>query len=164
MALQVEGGNCNNPIRPTKCTVPNGAFFTLSVDALSIPAGGYTLMQTAIDLGGKLIYSPTASGRDEIVWPDANPAVVTRATINGTVLIHGALSGLFPPLPISNYVGNVVQIALACPDMQVCRKCSGADSVGWLMPGPKRVPCQARPYRAWPEMTRRTLGASCRTW
>ncbi|MCH7699166.1 MAG: CSLREA domain-containing protein [Chloroflexi bacterium] len=112
MVLTIKGGDCDNPVRPTKCSVPTGASFTLSVDALGIPAGGYTLMQTAIELGGKLIYTATASALDEIVWPDA--AIVTRAQL-GSVLIHGALTGLVPPLPTSTYVGNVVEISMACP-------------------------------------------------
>ena len=114
MVLNIKGGDCDDSTRPTKCSLPTGASFTLYVDALGIPVGGYTLMATAIDLGTKLIYTETTLASDEIVWPDASSAVVTRATL-GDVLVHGALTGLFPPLPISTYVGNVVEIAMACP-------------------------------------------------
>ncbi len=54
MVLTIKGGSCDDPVRPTKCNVPTGASFTLSVDALGIPGGGYTLMQTAIDIEGNL--------------------------------------------------------------------------------------------------------------
>ena len=114
MVLNIKGGNCDDPIRPTKCDVPAGGSFTLSVDALGIPAGGYTLMQTAIELGTKLIYTQTALSTDEIAWPDVEPAIITRFML-GTVQFHGGLTGFIPPLPVSTYVGNVVEIALGCP-------------------------------------------------
>ncbi len=112
MALNVKGGACDDPVRPTKCDVSAGASFTLSVDALGIPAGGYDLVATALDLGTKLIYTQTAAAGDEVIWPDAS--IATRGTI-GTVLVHGGLTGLFPPLPVSTFTGNIVEVALACP-------------------------------------------------
>ncbi|MCI0856327.1 MAG: hypothetical protein J4N98_06535, partial [Chloroflexi bacterium] len=113
MVLNVESGAlCNDPTRPTDCFLFTGGSFTLVVDALGIPAGGYDLIATAIDLGTKLIYTATALADDEVVWPDA--AFATRGTI-GTVLVHGGLTGVFAPLPVSTFVGNLVEIALACP-------------------------------------------------
>ena len=112
MVLNIKGGNCDDPVRPTKCDVPTGGAFTLSVDALGIPAGGYDLIATAIDLGTNLIYTGSALAADDMLWPDA--VFTTRATI-GNALVHGALTGLIPPLPVSSYTGNLIEITLACP-------------------------------------------------
>ena len=100
MQLNVIGGLCNDPVRPSVCFFPTGTKFTLTVSALGIPAGGYDLIATTIEFGGKLIYTQTATGADDNLWPAA--AFTTRATIGGgTVVVHGGLTGLFPPLPVS---------------------------------------------------------------
>jgi len=51
MVLNIKGGDCDDPQRPTTCNVPPGGEFTLSVDAPHVPEQGYVLMQTYIDYG-----------------------------------------------------------------------------------------------------------------
>ena len=112
MQLNVIGGLCNDPVRPSVCFFPIGTKFTLTVSALGIPASGYDLMATAIDLGNKLIYTQTAAAADDNLWPDS--VLTTRATI-GNALVHGGLTGFFPPIPASFYVGPLIEISLTCP-------------------------------------------------
>ncbi|MCI0889683.1 MAG: hypothetical protein J4O04_02660 [Chloroflexi bacterium] len=65
MVLNIKGGDCDDAIRPTECDVPLGAQFTLSVNALGLPPGGYIAFQTFIFYG---IYHPEAS--EDAAGPD----------------------------------------------------------------------------------------------
>ncbi len=205
MALNIKGGDCDDATRPTKCDVPLGAQFTLSVDALGLPPEGYVAFQTFIFYG---IYHPEASedgagpntcsddldnndperdgggdgtdridsdcvvvaltykpdppeeGQDtnEITWPDAQLALrAAPMSVNeylpgasedgagpgtcsdginndpGTLgpdeldvfdclqnfvipwaAVHAGLTSLTPPLPFSQYEGNIVELAFTC--------------------------------------------------
>ena len=128
--------DCDDPSRPTTCDVPAGAKFQLSVDALAVPATGYVGIQTYVDFGSDLLYDFNAvSAADEIVWPDCDLALkgkpvaklndlgtpvldpVTRNPLinpSSEVVAIGCLSGLIPPLPISFYTGNLVELSLTC--------------------------------------------------
>ncbi|MCH8009898.1 MAG: hypothetical protein IIC91_13650 [Chloroflexi bacterium] len=205
MVLNVKGGDCDDLVRPTECDIPLGAQFTLSVDAIGVPPGGYIAFQTFLfygiyhpeasedgagsntcsdgldnsdperDGGGDgtdridsdcvvvaLTYKPDPPGEEtstnEIFWPDAE--VTLRAapmSINeflpgasedgagpGTcsdginndpatlgpdeldifdclqgfqipwAAVHAGLTGLTPPLPLSQYEGNMVDLEFTC--------------------------------------------------
>ena len=112
MALTVKGADCDDPFRPTKCNVPTGSPFILSVDVLNAPADGYIVLQTFIDYGPLLTYKPAQSANDEIVWPDA--VISVRAELGPGLVNHGALAGLIPPLPPSFFEGNVVELVMNC--------------------------------------------------
>lgn len=114
MALTVKGGNCDDPARPTKCNVPTGEQFVLSVDLLSAPEAGYVLMQTFVDFGPALSYKQTPLVIDEIVWPDCSEPVALRSEQGPGQLFHGCLTGLLPPLPVSVFEGNVLEVAFSC--------------------------------------------------
>ena len=113
MALNIDGGSCDDPQQPTKCDVLLGVPFTLSIDAVTVPVNGYILMQTFIDYGSTLVYKPAGFASDEVVWPDAAAAIRSEVFGPGRVS-HGSLTGVIPPLPKSNYTGPLVEIALTC--------------------------------------------------
>ncbi len=104
--------------------VEAGNSFTLSVEAIGIPAIGYVLMQSYIVYGSDLDYKQ-ASASSEIVWPDCNVAPLSglwnasgqiTTDLNVAVAVnHGCLSGLLPPLPPSNHIGTVIDLAFNCP-------------------------------------------------
>ncbi|MEE8346069.1 MAG: flexitail domain-containing putative surface protein [Dehalococcoidia bacterium] len=112
MALTIKGGDCDNPDQPTKCSVPVGGSFFLSVDVLTAPAQGYILVQTFIDYGLNLTYKETPDAAGEIVWPDA--AIALRDSPGPGLISHGGLTGLLPPLPVSTFEGNVVELLMNC--------------------------------------------------
>jgi hypothetical protein len=112
MSLTVKsaGAVCDVPAKPTKCAVAGDSPFTLSVEVNAAPAGGYVGFQTQVDYGS-LVYKPAAG---EVVWPSASgprsqdPVWVNRVN-------HSAASGAVPPLPVSTYTGNIVDLQLTCP-------------------------------------------------
>ena len=54
---------------------------------------------------------------DEFLWPDIAMNVALRAIIDpDRSLSHGALSGLIPPLPVSQHTGPLVRLRLQCRD------------------------------------------------
>lgn len=107
-----EGGTCDGDT----CTVPSGASFTLAVEVVGFPAGGYVLAQTYIDMGTDLIYKPSATSGDEFVWPDCGRSVVLRSNVNETRWLHGCLTGVIPPLPPSTYTGNFIELKVNCSE------------------------------------------------
>ena len=113
MVINVIGGNCDPPVRPTACAVPLDAKFTLSVQALEFPPGGYAGVQSFLDFGADLVYNPTDNPADELTWPDCEEAVV-RAEVFGKGWVHACLSGLLVPLPASTYAGNIIDLSLSC--------------------------------------------------
>ena len=112
MVLNIKGGDCDDPVRPTKCSVPAAETFTLSVDALTIP-NGYALMQTYVDYGGTLIYKQQAI-EDEIIWPDLDDRTAVRSQRQAGHVNHGGLTGI-ASAPASFYTGTLVEIWLSCP-------------------------------------------------
>ena len=75
LTIKEPAAACDDPFKPTKCNVPLGSPFVLSVQVNSLPVDGtgaevgYVGMQTMIVYGG-LVYKPVAID-DEIVWPDS---------------------------------------------------------------------------------------------
>lgn len=97
------------------CTFALGEKFTLAVEVVTAPAGGYTTAQSFIDYGSDLTYDSTLrSADDEIVWPDCESTVALRAETGPTFVNHGCVSGLSPPVPVSNHVGDLVRISVTC--------------------------------------------------
>ncbi|MCH8949266.1 MAG: hypothetical protein IIB87_02680 [Chloroflexi bacterium] len=111
MALTVKsGGTCADGA----CTVSTGEKFTLAVEIEVAPAGGYIAAQTWIEYGSDLTYDSAAAPADEIVWPGCAAAIALRSLGPGTAVSHGCLSGLIPPLPVSIYTGNFVELSFTC--------------------------------------------------
>lgn len=114
MSLNVKAnGACDDPAKPTKCSVPVASEFTLSVSVNGFPIGGYTGFQTEIDYDG-LTYKKAASAADEIVWPDAMPLSLRQQDVPNNIVNHADATHIIPPFPPSFYKGNVVEIALNC--------------------------------------------------
>ncbi len=114
MFLNVKGGICDDPVNPTVCQVAETGTFTVSVNVTEAPATGYTTMQTFIRYGNDFAYQKGVVG-DEIVWPD-NAGAELRGQGSQSVH-HGGTTGLTPPLPVSNFEGNVVELTFTinCP-------------------------------------------------
>jgi len=117
MELDVAGGGaaCDVTPHPTVCTVSLNTTFTLAVDAMTPPAGGYVGFQTELLYAG-LSYQPRPVA-DEIVWPQSALPVRFPVAPAGTdrVVDHGDLSATTPPFPVSTHNGRVVEIHVACP-------------------------------------------------
>ncbi len=99
-----------------ECNLDNGETFTLSVNIDAAPDGGYVLVQSFIDYGTDLTYNMTDAPADEIIWPDGSPDVIVRDSIAPGTVLHGGLTGVIPPLPLSTYVGTAFEIELQCSD------------------------------------------------
>lgn len=97
------------------CTVDPGDTFTITVSADDIPDGGYVLIQSFIDYGANLTYNPTEDRAEELLWPDiGSEEVLVRAEIGPGLVNHGGLTGLIPPLPLSEYAGPVFEMSFTC--------------------------------------------------
>ncbi len=119
MVLNVKGGECDDPVRPTKCDVGFGSPFHIGVHALGIPANGYVLMQTFIDYGSDLVYKPAQPLLDEMLWPDRQDNTAIIFEPGPGLLYHGALTGIgveLSPFVQSTYVGKLVAVSMNCPD------------------------------------------------
>ncbi len=117
------GGTCEG----TKCTVAEGAAFTLAVEIVGIPDTGYLLAQSFVVYGPDLVYNPTERRSAEILWPDCEGATAvgvfwgadgaTDASIFDAAIAinHGCLTGLFPADQFdSTFVGNYVEMSFNC--------------------------------------------------
>jgi hypothetical protein len=126
MSLNVTsaGAYCNDPEKPTKCTVPPSSQFTLAVEVNHAPVKGYVGFQTQI-VYGSLTYKPTDDfGEAEVTWPPGAAPFggflevrIGIAPGVGEGVVHhlaASTSGL-PPYPVSAHVGNIVEVALNCP-------------------------------------------------
>lgn len=123
------------------CAFASDEEFTLAVEIVAIPAGGYIAAQSFIDYGPDLTYI-AAETSDEIIWPDCESAVALKAETAPMLVNHGCLTGLLTPLPASVYVGNLVELAFKCstdssttevrllPEDDLVAKSSGAAFVG----------------------------------
>lgn len=120
MSLSVSG--CSGD----ECNLDTGETFTLSVNVDDAPDSGYVLVQSFIDYGPNLTYNMTDTPAEEMLWPDGSPDVIVRdsaqnpsnpdAPIAPNSVLHGSLTGVIPPLPLSTYEGTVFQIELQCSD------------------------------------------------
>ena len=85
MRLTVKsGGACDGDT----CVVPLGASFTLAVEIVGFPDGGYALLQTYVDMGSDLVYKPTDTVGDEFVWPDCLTSCGEQADVNGDSFLN----------------------------------------------------------------------------
>ncbi len=96
------------------CVVAVGAVFTLSVEVIEGPVGGYVGAQSFIDFGRDLSYSMTETAAEEIVWPDCETFVAIRSQLSPETLSHGCLTSLPPSQPVSMFTGNFVDVSLTC--------------------------------------------------
>ena len=114
MSLDVEGGSCDLPSKPTVCSVPVGTAFDVGVVVNERPPEGYIGLQALVLLDG-LIYKP-APVPDEIVWPDATVEVRALGFPDPELSIsYGAATKFIAPRPVSTYTGRVVEFTLTCP-------------------------------------------------
>ncbi len=112
MALVVDphGERCS-----TVCTIPLGGTFTLAVEIVEAPAGGYIGVQSFIDYGDNLTYDVQARPiESEIVWPELEPQVAVKASTGPGLITHGGLSTILPPFPVSTYTGSFVELEMSC--------------------------------------------------
>lgn len=58
-----------------------------------------------------LVYLPAPAVADEFTWPDLGWAL---RTIWPGVLLHGGTTALLPPLPVSHYLGPLIELAMRC--------------------------------------------------
>jgi hypothetical protein len=99
--------------------VGKGQQFTLSADLVKAPAAGYIGIQTEIvysDLvtnGGN--YKPTVDPTDESTWADGTFALRSPGAPTGVEgqVNHADSTALINP-PISNYEGNLIDLAMNC--------------------------------------------------
>ncbi len=97
------------------CAFATGESFTLAVDIVTAPVNGYVLAQSFIDYGDDLIYDIDGQlAETEIVWADLDTRIAVRASLGAGLVNHGGLSGQIPPLPVSTYTGNFVEIKMTC--------------------------------------------------
>ncbi len=114
MSLSVPDGDCSG----TNCTIAQGAAFTLEIEIDSATAEGYVAVNSWIDFGSDLVYNPTddPSGSDEIVWDGNGCVVAVRAQVVETAVNHGCLTGIIPPLPVSDFVGTYLRLSFNCSE------------------------------------------------
>jgi uncharacterized repeat protein (TIGR01451 family) len=93
--------------------VPGGGSFTLAIEAVGIPGGGYIGAQTFVVFGPDLSYNIAGAAPDEFVWPDCQDLTVVRAQFTSEAVNHGCLSGLINP-PVSTFIGNLVELSFTC--------------------------------------------------
>ncbi|MCH8162305.1 MAG: hypothetical protein IIB88_10480 [Chloroflexi bacterium] len=79
-----KGGACDGDT----CVVPLGASFTLAVEIVGFPDGGYALLQTYVDMGSDLVYKPPDTVGDEFVWPDCLTSCGEQADVNGDSFLN----------------------------------------------------------------------------
>ncbi|MCH7698855.1 MAG: hypothetical protein IH865_07955 [Chloroflexi bacterium] len=119
--LPGDSATCPPGIDPGHVCIGVGNSFTLSVEAIGIPAIGYVLMQSYIVYGADLDYNQAPG---EVVWPgcsilggsnlwDAAGGVTTDLAA-AVAVSHGCLSGLLPPQPKSNHIGALVSLSFNC--------------------------------------------------
>ena len=111
MTLAVEnGGECDS----RTCAVAVGRAFTLSVEIIQGPTGGYVGAQSFINFGADLIYDVTATAAAEVAWTDCETFVAIRSQLSPETVSHGCLTGLPPVQPTSTYTGVFVDLAFIC--------------------------------------------------
>lgn len=62
-----------------------------------------------------LTYLPEPAVADEVLWADAAEGVTLREARGVGLIQHGSLTGLIPPLPVSDATGLMVQVRMSCP-------------------------------------------------
>lgn len=104
----------------SRCTLALSSSFTLAVQVVRGPDEGYSLVQSQVVFGSDLVYHPTGTAIEEIVWPSCVEVVAFRSAVtpDSEEVIHGCLSALLPgpdgSLPRSDFEGTVFQLAFEC--------------------------------------------------
>ena len=107
--------SCPQGKDPGHVCVALGASFTLSVDAVGIPAGGYVLAQSWIDYGNDLVFKSS-----QTTWPDCNVNTdlgSQSSTKGSNHVAQGCLTGLgtfSSPLFASTHIGGLVDYNFTC--------------------------------------------------
>ena len=127
-------GQCDAPNNPTSCDLPLGTQFNLSIAVSQAPPEGYSFFQTQL-FYGDLIFKPTTLAQEEIIWPDA--IGTGRLTPSGAerTIIHAAQTGAETSAPISHFEGNLVSLALTCPQDVGSFKLALISNEGFPEPG-----------------------------
>ena len=123
MSLSVKAGatSCDAPQKPTKCDVPIGASFTLSVSVNTLPAAtagaGYRGFQTQVVWSNSLAYKgKTTDGCVEVVWPDSGNSFCSSLKNVRQVPPHTIIgqADLTLGTVISTHIGNIYDIVINC--------------------------------------------------
>ncbi len=95
-----------------ECAFGEQQEFTVSIQALTVPAAGYVAVQAKLRWDNAIVdYRPTDEPAQEAVWPDCGiPARLDNRPEDASVLF-GCVS--FPVAP-SSYTGPLLQFAFAC--------------------------------------------------
>ncbi len=123
MSLEVSGEavSCDAPDSPSMCSVEGGEEFTVAVAVDNLPAdsSGYIGFQSLLYYG-ELTYNPNPDIENEIVWPDSALPVRSPNSPSGSegIVGHASVTSQTPPLEVSTYVGNVMQLRLVCTETQ----------------------------------------------
>ena len=123
MSLEVSGQAviCDAPDSPAECSVDGGEEFTVAVSVDNMPAdsSGYVGFQTLLYYG-ELTYNPNPNIANEVVWPDSALPLRSPNSPGGLegIVGHGSVTSQTPPLEVSPYVGNVMQLRLVCSETQ----------------------------------------------
>lgn len=120
VAVTRPAGACDDPVRPTECTVAAGAEFGLSISLDNPPPEGYIGIQTRLYYD-HLRYNVALFADEEVVWPDGTfvvrsspePGALPTGT-EGTIA-HGAATTALAPFRISSYAGELVVLSVTCP-------------------------------------------------
>ena len=123
MSLEVSGQAviCDAPDSPAECSVDGGEEFTVAVSVDNMPAdsSGYVGFQTLLYYG-ELTYNPNPNIANEVVWPDSALPLRSPNSPGGLegIVGHGSVTSQTPPLEVSTYIGNVMQLRLVCSATQ----------------------------------------------
>lgn len=123
MTLEVSGEavSCDAPDSPSKCSVEGGEEFTVAVavDNLPADASGYIGFQSLLYYGA-ITYNPNPDVENEVVWPDSALPLRSPNNPGGLegIVGHASVTSQTPPLEVSTYVGNVMQLRLVCSETQ----------------------------------------------
>ena len=103
--------SCDDPQKPSKCTVKLNEPFDLVLATNGIPPGGYVGFQSEIFFDD-LEWLQRPSCADEVVWPDDT----TRSCLQGPggQARHFASTSLLPPLPLSTFTGDLIELDVVC--------------------------------------------------
>ena len=132
MTLSVSSGATTCPLGtgPDTTCIMAGDPFSLTVEAIGIPAGGYILTQAWLDYGATGLVPKTfnnTSPQNPIVdcgtalinpcalWPDVSGGTyLILHDVPNTGMFAGGLTSLFPPQPQSVHVGDLFSFSFTC--------------------------------------------------
>ena len=103
--------SCDDPQKPSKCTVTLNEPFDLVLATNGIPPGGYVGFQSEIFFDG-LEWLKRPACADEVVWPDDATRLCSQGP--GGQAHHFAATALLPPLPLSTFTGDLLELDVVC--------------------------------------------------